>query len=94
MEAKQCDERVRWELSLDGVLGVRTCGHWTDALIRVVLVSASWTGRVAPLVDAADELGTVLFGYARSSHIEVDSYSHWSRDIDMDGRGSPFGDHC
>ena len=42
------------------------------------------------MVDAADDLGTVLFGYARCSHVAVDTYSHSSRAIDMDGRGSPL----
>ena len=28
-------------------------------------------------VDTADELGTVLFGYARCSHVAVDRYSHF-----------------
>ena len=42
------------------------------------------------MVDAADDLGTVLFGYARCSHVAVDRYSNSSRAIDMDGRGSPL----
>ena len=42
------------------------------------------------MVDAADELRTVLFGYGRCSHVAVDIYSHWSRATDMDGRGSPL----
>ena len=37
---------------------------------------------MAHVVDTADELGTVLFGYARCSHVAVDHSS------DMDGRGS------
>ena len=41
------------------------------------------------MVDAADDLGTVLFGYARCSHVAVDRY-YSSRAIDMDGRGSPL----
>ena len=45
---------------------------------------------VAHVVDAADDLGTVLFGYARCSHVAADRYSHSSRTIDMDGRGSPL----
>ena len=42
------------------------------------------------MVDAADELGTVLFGYARCSHMAVDTYSHSSRATDMNGRSSPL----
>ena len=45
---------------------------------------------MAHVVDTADELGTVLFRYARCSHVAVDRYSHSSRAIDMDGRGSPL----
>ena len=41
-------------------------------------------------VDTADELGTVLFGYARCSHVAVDRYSHLSHATDMDGRSSPL----
>ena len=33
------------------------------------------------MVDAADALGTVLFGYARCSHVAVDRYSHSSRAV-------------
>ena len=45
---------------------------------------------MAHVLDTADELGTVLFRYARCSHVAVDRYSHSSRAIDVDGRGSPF----
>ena len=45
---------------------------------------------MAYVVDAADELGTVVFGYARCSHVAVDRYSHSSRAIDIDGRRSPL----
>ena len=45
---------------------------------------------MAHVVDAADKLGTVVFGYARCSHVAVDRYSHSSHAIDMDGRGSPL----
>ena len=45
---------------------------------------------MAHVVDTAAELGTVLFGYSRCSHVAVDRYSHWSRAIDRDGRGSPL----
>ena len=41
-------------------------------------------------VDTAAELGTVLFGYARCSHVAVDRYPNSSRAIDRDGRGSPL----
>ena len=41
-------------------------------------------------VDTADELSTVLFGYARCSQVGVDRYSHSSCAIDMDGRGNPL----
>ena len=40
--------------------------------------------------DTADELGTVLFGYARRLHVVVDRDSHSSHAIDMDRRGSPL----
>ena len=43
---------------------------------------------MAHVVDTADELGSVLFGYARCSHMAVDRYSHSSHATDMDGRGS------
>ena len=42
---------------------------------------------MAHVVDTADELGTVLFRYARCSHVAVDRYSHSSH---MDGRGNPL----
>ena len=62
-----------------------------DEMVRWELSWTGWATRshVAHVVDAADELGTVLFGYTKCSY-RGSEYFYSSRAIDMDGRGSPL----